>query len=49
MKQATTFDLQVLDIAFSYEAYLEKKSKGELPEIAPEVMEQVLKEVRKND
>ena len=36
LERATTFDLQVLDIALSYEVMKQKQARGEVPEIKQE-------------
>jgi hypothetical protein len=47
--KATTFDLEVLDIACSYEAYKHNKAQGKTPEVKQEILQNVLEEFRKND
>jgi len=47
--KATTFDLQVLDIAKSWERLKQNKAHGVMPEVKEEVLLDVLKKVREND
>lgn len=49
LREGNTFDLQVLDIAMSYENYLRDKQNGLVPNVSTDVMEQALKQVKKND
>jgi len=42
LHRATTFDLEVLDIARSYERMKENKAHGITPEVSEEVMLQAL-------
>jgi hypothetical protein len=46
LNRATTFDLEVLDIAKSYEKYKHNKANGVMPEVKEDVMLEVLKKVR---
>jgi hypothetical protein len=46
LARATTFDLEMLDIAISYEAYQTRKAKGETPEVSIETMKAALEHVR---
>ena len=47
MTRATTFDLQVLDLALTYEAHKMKKAQGQAPELTEAEMMEALKSVRK--
>jgi hypothetical protein len=42
LTRATTFDLEVLDIAFSYERYKHDKANGKTPDIRQEDLIKVL-------
>ena len=46
LSRATTFDLEVLDIAKSYEKYKHNKVNGVMPEIKEDVMLEVLRKAR---
>jgi len=46
LNRATTFDLEVLDIAKSYERMKENKANGVLPEVKEDVMMEAIKQVR---
>ena len=47
--RATTFDLEILDIAKSYEKMKQNKANGVMPEVKEEVLLEVLNKVRNND
>lgn len=44
--RASTFDLQVLDVAISYENFKASKARGENPEISQDAMQEMIKHVR---
>jgi hypothetical protein len=46
--RASTLDLQVLDIALSYENEKDRKRRGEPPRVKPEVMASIIKKVKTN-
>ena len=46
LNRATTFDLEILDIAKSYERMKENKANGVLPEVKEDVMMEAIKQVR---
>jgi len=46
LARASTFDLEILDIAKSYEKYKHNKVNGVMPEIKEDVMLEVLKKAR---
>jgi hypothetical protein len=46
LERATTFDLQVLDIALSYEVMKQKQARGELPEIKQEDLLKAVEQIR---
>ena len=45
-ERATTFDLEVLDIASSYERYKHNKVNGVMPEIKQDILLDALKQIR---
>jgi hypothetical protein len=46
LQTATTFDLEILDIARSYEKYQQNKANGVMPEVKQDVMLEAIKQVR---
>ena len=48
LARATTFDLEVLDIAKSYEQLKQNKANGVMPTVKEDVMLEVLNKVRNN-
>jgi hypothetical protein len=46
LERATTFDLQVADIAASYERYKHNRAQGNLPEIKQDILLQALERVK---
>lgn len=46
LQTATTFDLEILDIARSYEKYQHNKANGVMPEVKQDVMLEAIKKVR---
>lgn len=46
LQTATTFDLEILDIARSYEKYQHNKANGIMPEVKQDVMLEAIKQVR---
>jgi len=46
---ANTFDLEVLDIARSWEKLKQNKANGIMPDVKQEVLLDVIKQVRGND
>jgi hypothetical protein len=46
MSRATTFDLEVLDLALTYEAYKTNKAQGKMPDVKQEDLMNVIKAVR---
>ena len=46
MERATTFDLQVADLAMSYQRLQQNKSNGVMPEVKPEVLLEAINLVR---
>jgi len=46
MSRATSWDMDVLDIALTYERYKHNKANGVMPEIRQDVLEEALKKVR---
>jgi len=46
LHRATTFDLEILDIAKSYEKMKQNKANGILPSVKEEVMLEAIKNIR---
>jgi hypothetical protein len=46
LNRATTFDLEVLDIAMSYEKFKHNKANGVMPSVKEDTMLEALKQVR---
>ena len=46
LQTATTFDLEILDIARFYEKYQHNKANGVMPEVKQDVMLEAIKKVR---
>lgn len=46
MNRATTFDLQIADLAMSYQKMQQNKAHGIVPEVKEEVMLEAIKRVR---
>jgi hypothetical protein len=44
--RATTFDLEVLDVSLTYEAYKTNKANGVQPEVGEDAMLQALQQVK---
>jgi hypothetical protein len=46
LHRATTFDLEVLDVAKSYEKMKQNKANGVIPEVKQDVMLEAIKKVQ---
>jgi hypothetical protein len=46
LTRATTFDLEIADIALSYESYKRNKAQGKTPEIRQDVLQQAIDATR---
>jgi hypothetical protein len=46
LSRATTFDLEMMDIAKSWERYRHNKANGVLPDIKEDVMLEAIKQVK---
>lgn len=48
MKNASTFDLYVMDAAISYHNHQQRKQSGQAPELSTDEMMEIMKKARQN-